>query len=90
MPSDNRLKCAALAALSLAAALSLGGCSNRITPDSVRSDMSPELQSMAMTAEQRKNTHARALDTTARQFWDDLDFLLMIDQPSRLSIYPVP
>ncbi len=68
-----------------------GGCaSDRITAKSVRKDMSPEMQSVALMREQRKNVHARTKDTTYRQIWDDLDHIFLLDRPSRLSEYPVP
>ncbi len=68
------------------------GCQGQgtITPESVRSDMSPELETMAMTRQQHMNNTSRSLDTTMRQFHDDLDRTLLIDQPSRMSIYRVP
>lgn len=66
------------------------GCSDRITADDVRGDMSPELKSMAHNSEQLENRYARSSDTTLRQIWDDIDMLLLRDKPSRLSRYPVP
>lgn len=79
-----------VAALVLFAGLGLGGCSDRITAEGTRWNMSPELSTMAMTKEQRKNMQARSLDTTMRQINDDIDFLLLLDKPSKLTIYPVP
>ena len=72
------------------ASLACGCSSDRVTAAGVRSNMSPELESVAMTSEQRKNVHARAIDTTMRQIWDDLDTLLLIDRPIRLTRYPLP
>jgi len=72
-------------------AVSIVGCSNnKIDGRSVRRDMSPELRTTAATHEQQKNTQARAIDTTMRQIWDDLDKIFLVDQPSRLSRYPIP
>jgi hypothetical protein len=51
--------------------------------------MSPELRSTAETPEQRANTRARSIDTTTRQFWDDYDWIWMLDEPSRSVGYPV-
>jgi hypothetical protein len=71
----------------------VGGCNNgpdRITADDVRDDMSPELQTMALTREQHKNQIARSIDTTLRQFWDDVDVVLLLDRPVRLSRYQIP
>jgi hypothetical protein len=82
---------AGLMALGLLLAFGAGGCDdNKITADKVRRDMSPELQSVAMTHEQRKNREARNVDTTMRQFWDDLDMILLLDKPVRLTRYPLP
>ena len=68
-----------------------GGCSeDRVTASSVRSDPSPELQSIAMSHGQRENEHARVIDTNLRQVWDDLDMILLLDNPSQGSRYPVP
>ncbi len=70
----------------------LGGCSSSqpITGQTVRDDMSPELDSMAMTSEQRKNANARAVDTTGRQIADDWDSFWLIKRPLRLSEYQIP
>lgn len=86
----NKMRIGLLAAVGLMSLLTLGCNDNKITASKVRGDMSPELESMAMTSEQRKNTHARAIDTTERQFWDDLDMILLLDKPVRLTRYPVP
>lgn len=71
-------------------AVSIVGCSNKIDGPSVRRDMSPELRTTAATHDQQKNTQARAIDTTMRQIWDDLDKIFFLDRPSRLSRYPIP
>jgi len=72
-------------------AVAAGGCNkNKVTAEKVRDNMSPELQSMAMTHEQRQNAHARTIDTTLRQVWDDLDMILLLDKPIKLTRYPVP
>lgn len=67
----------------------LTGC-NRVTASSVRRNMSPELQSVALSKEQRKNKHARVYDHTLRQIHDDWDYLWLIDRPRRMSKYPMP
>ncbi len=61
-----------------------------ITAEDVRADMSPELQSVSKTSEQRKNTTARALDTTMSQIHDDWDRIWFLDRPIGMSRYPVP
>jgi hypothetical protein len=67
-----------------------GGCSQKVTARSVRSNMTPELQSIAHMSEQRKNRTARTMHTNMRQIWDDLDAILMLERPVRLSEYPIP
>jgi hypothetical protein len=74
----------------LALALMASGCSSdKITADSVRADPSPDLQSVALNNEQLKNRTARALDTTARQVWDDIDAIMFWDRPMRMTKYPI-
>ncbi len=80
----------AVLAAGVLAVVFVGGCSNRITADSVRSNMSPELETVAMTAEQRKNLHARVVDTDLRQIPDDIDTLFLLNRPVRMTRYPVP
>lgn len=78
-----------LALVSLA--LFFVGCKSQgITAKSARKDMSPELKSIADMAEQRKNAHARTINTNKRQIWDDIDHFLLLDKPSRLNEYPIP
>lgn len=72
------------------ASAALVGCSNEITADSVRSNMTPELETIAMTREQRLNQNARAVNTTGRQIHDDWDRIWLIDRPLRLSEYTIP
>lgn len=87
-----------LAGLALfAAPLLLSGCQSKpgyddgyITAASVRADMSPELQTLSMTPEQRKNMHARSLDTTMSQIHEDWDRIWLIHKPIGMSRYPVP
>lgn len=85
----KRSLCVVAVLSSLVLAFGAGGC-NRITADSVRANMSPELESVAMSHEQRKNHHARVIDHTARQWHDDWDYLLLLDRPRRMSKYPIP
>ena len=75
----------------LMVALAAGGCSeNRVTAASVRANPSPELESIAMSHEQRENEHARTIDTDLRQVWDDLDMILLLDKPEHGSRYLIP
>lgn len=72
----------------------LSGCNccgnKKITADGVRMNMSPELETIAHSKEQRKNRVSRSLDTDLRQLHDDWDALMFMDQPLRLSKYPIP
>ncbi len=45
---------------------------------------------MALTHEQRLNVHARNDNIRDRALYDDIDYLLLIDEPTRLSKYPIP
>lgn len=84
---------AMLAVVLMGGAMTLAGCSSgpsRVTAASIRSNMTPELKTTAMTSEQHKTRVARSLDHTLRQVWDDLDYIFLVDQPSRLTSYPIP
>lgn len=84
------LKTLLLLSLVVFAAALLGCQSDGITAKSVRKDMSPEMKSIALMHEQRKNVHARTKNTNKRQIWDDIDSILLLDRPVRLSEYPIP
>lgn len=84
---------ATMTLVAVSATLLLGGCSSQpenVSPSWVRSNLTPELQSIAHSPEQRKNVHARVYDTNLRQVWDDLDMILLLDRPSQMSKYPIP
>lgn len=66
------------------------GCQKQITADGVRGDMSPGLNSIAESNQQRKNRHARTFDTNLRQIPDDIDTLLLLERPVRMSPYVIP
>lgn len=86
------LKMTLLAVLGLVLLTTAGGCKDnkKVTASDVRSHMSPELQSITYTREQRRNRVARTVDTDLRQVWDDIDRVLMLDRPLHLSRYPIP
>ena len=69
-----------------------GGCDGppKVTADRVRSDMSPELETIAMTRGQRMNNVARTMDTNLRELNDDWDRIFLLDRPLRTSRYPIP
>ncbi len=85
------------AAVALTGLVALGGCSEtrsngseRITARSVRSDMSPELESIGESHQSRMNRYARVNNTNARQIHDDWDTIWLMDKPSQMSRYPIP
>jgi hypothetical protein len=69
--------------------LALGGCSD-VTGTSVRWDMTPEMQSMGRTPDQRATEIHRSVNETTRQIWDDWDNFWLVDEPVRLSQWPIP
>ena len=85
-----------VASLALAFVMLVGvGCQSapsdgRVTADSVRRNLSPEMVSMAYNQEQLDNIHARTFDTNLRQIPDDIDAILLFDRPGWMTIYPVP
>ena len=60
-----------------------GGCS-------YRSDVTPELDSVAANSEQDYNRYARVIDNNTRSAWDDLASILLIDRNMRLTRAPRP
>jgi len=86
-----KTKYLALASLAAGPLLLLSaGCAQRITGDSVRANMSPEIESIAETPQQRKNKVARAADETASLINNDWDRFWLLDRPGRMSTYPMP
>lgn len=76
-----------LSACLLAGALVLlaGGCSSKYS-----NDLTPELSSYASSEKQDQYKHARVINNNSRQFWDDLSRVLLLEETSQLSRYPVP
>lgn len=68
--------------------LVIGGCTD-ITPETTRMDMSPEMETLGKTQQERQNMQFRAIDETLRQINDDTDSLLFLDRPVGLSRYPI-
>lgn len=68
----------------------LTGCGNKITPWSVRTNMSPELMTMNQTSGQQINDFARAFDTNVRYAQNDLYRVMMWDQPNDMGTMAVP
>ncbi len=81
-----------LVAIGVTAGLSAGCESDpdTIDADYVKSNMTPELQSVAMGKELREMKHARTIDHNLRQIWDDIDSIMLLDQPLGFSRYYIP
>jgi len=56
----------------------------------IRKNPSPEMNTMARTSDNRKNDHAVLHNINARQISDDIDALLLLDRPSRLTPFVIP
>jgi len=78
-------------ALVLLFSLAAGGCSTQTpTVETLRLDMSPGFETIALSHKQRLIRQARAIDTTLRQLPDDVDKALLIYRPLRMTPYPIP
>ncbi|BAM04109.1 hypothetical protein [Phycisphaera mikurensis] len=69
--------------------LSLGG-TGCTKAQRIRANYTPYLDSTAYNSEQDRNRQARVIDHNTRGVWDDLNRVLLLDQPSRLSPYTIP
>lgn len=83
------------ALFSLAAGLlatTLIGCSSEkpILIDEVRRNPTPEMDTIARTYDDRKNDHAVVKNTNLRQIGDDIDAILLLNRPVRLTPYVIP
>ena len=80
--------CGLIIGVSLAAM----GCNNHATHEleTLFSDMSPGFETVALSHDQRVLRHARTFNTHQRQLNDDLDMIMLIDRPLRMSPYPIP
>ena len=65
--------------------MTLGGCTQRYA-----GDVTPELDSYAHNSTQDHYRYARVIDHNTRTIWDDLANLLLINEPTKLTRYPVP
>lgn len=69
------------------------GCTNQqqtVTVEGMLHDMSPGFETVALSHRQRLIRQARAMDLNSRQLVDDIDKLLLVYRPRRLTIFPVP
>lgn len=53
-------------------------------------DASPELKGIAHTPKELRYEHRRTKDTDMRQIWDDIDTIMLLNRPGRMSAYPIP
>jgi uncharacterized lipoprotein len=67
------------------------GCSNKEKVDfkSITRHPAPEMASTADRSEDIDGNYAYMRNTNYRGFWDDLQRSLYLDNPSRLSPYPI-
>ena len=80
-----------LCALALGLGLStIGGCSDKFTAKTARKNISPSLDTLSLTREQMKNRSARTMDINLRQLNEDVDRLLLLDQPTILNRNTMP
>jgi len=86
-----------VATLCVGGALMLGGCGTQprngydpVTVDEILRDVTPELESVAMGKDQHRARNAQNIDTTMRQIHNDMDALLLIDRPRRMTRYAIP
>jgi hypothetical protein len=72
--------------------LTLVGCeSNKaILIDEVRKNPAPEMETISRTYDDRKNEHAVTQNINHRQIADDIDAILLLNRPVRLSPYVIP
>lgn len=76
----------------VAGALVFGGCSSDqlFTSKHAKKNISPAMESMAQTKEQRKNRTAYTFDVNFRQLNDDVDSVLLLERPMQMHRAPMP
>jgi len=69
----------------------VAGCSSKDKVDfkSITAKPAPEMASMADRSDDMDGNYAYMRNTNYRAFWDDLQRAIYIDNPSRLSPYPI-
>jgi hypothetical protein len=79
-----------LAVLGFAAVAFLAtGCSDNTTYHSIRNNLTPELTGTAERKVDRDRNFHIAADSNWRQMNDDISRTFLLDNPSRLSPYPI-
>ena len=61
-----------------------------VTTDAILGDLTPELLTLTERPIDAEVQIARTNNTNMRQFWNDWGHVLILDRPTRLSVYPVP
>lgn len=74
------------------ATLALNGCESdkSVLIDEIRRNPTPEMETIARTHNDRLNNHAVVRNSNLRQIGDDIDAILLLDRPVRLSPYVIP
>ena len=67
-----------------------GGCKSEFDSADLRSDWTPELQSVSMSDEQFKNFTSRHRHNTTRQLYDDWAMIWLEDRNLKLTKYVMP
>ncbi|USO00113.1 MAG: hypothetical protein H6810_05475 [Phycisphaeraceae bacterium] len=84
-----RARIALTTAISACAALLVTGCSST-SITALRFNPTPELARVSKTSDEVMNEHALTANMNIRSIGDDLDRLLLLSHPSRLSPEPIP
>lgn len=76
----------------VAGVLVFGGCSSDqlFTSKHAKKNISPAMELMAQTKEQRKNRTAYTFDVNFRQLNDDVDSVLLLERPMQMHRAPMP
>ena len=70
-----------------------GGCAAKeepITAEMLRKDLSPNMESLAFTHEERLNNKAKSWHINWRSAVGTADRIMFNDRPFRMSIHPIP
>ena len=76
-------------ALAAAIAAACGGCHSKTSFKAISNKPAPEMFSTADRGSDAAANYAYMRNTNYRSFWDDLGRALYIDQPMRLTPYPI-
>lgn len=69
----------------------VGGCAQEnLQHTKIRSNLTPELQTLNRRPVESRNEMSLTINSDWRQFWDDAQRAMLLDRPSRLSPIAVP